>query len=88
VVLAGGLLMGLLGAALTTVREGRLPEPPAATSNLTTPHHIASLGNQLFGPHLVAVELAGTLLLAALVGAIAIMIHGKPQRAAEGESNG
>ncbi|MFM2093512.1 MAG: NADH-quinone oxidoreductase subunit [Planctomycetota bacterium] len=86
-VLAGGLLMGLLGAALTTVREGQLPEPPAATTNLTTPHHIASLGNQLFGTHLVAVELAGTLLLAALVGAIAIMIHGKPQRAAEGELN-
>lgn len=39
--------------------------------------HMASLGSVLFSQHLVSVEVAGTLLLAALVGAISIAIHGK-----------
>lgn len=40
-------------------------------------NHMAHLGGVLFGYHLVSVELAGTLLLVALVGAVAIAIHGK-----------
>jgi NADH-quinone oxidoreductase subunit J len=43
--------------------------------------HVAQLGRHLFAEHLISVELAGTLLLAALVGAIAIAIHGKPRLA-------
>lgn len=39
--------------------------------------HMASLGGVLFSQHLISVEVAGTLLLAALVGAVAIAIHGK-----------
>lgn len=39
--------------------------------------HMANLGKVLFSQHLVSVEVAGTLLLAALVGAISIAIHGK-----------
>ena len=39
--------------------------------------HMARLGSVLFSQHLVSVEVAGTLLLAALVGAISIAIHGK-----------
>jgi len=39
--------------------------------------HTASLGRELFSRHLVTIELAGTLLLAALVGAVAIVIHGR-----------
>ena len=35
------------------------------------------LGAQLFSKHLIAVEVAGTLLLVALVGAVAIAIQGK-----------
>jgi len=38
--------------------------------------HVASLGAQLFSRHLIALEVAGTLLLVALVGAIAIVQHG------------
>ena len=38
---------------------------------------MARLGSVLFSQHLVSVEVAGTLLLAALVGAISIAIHGK-----------
>ncbi len=40
-------------------------------------HHMARLGAVLFSQHLVSVELAGTLLLAALVGAVAIAAHGR-----------
>ena len=32
----GGVLMGLLLAAIGSVREGRLPHPPAATQKLAT----------------------------------------------------
>lgn len=35
-------------------------------------HHVAMLGRELFGRHLVAVEVAGVLLYLALVGAVAI----------------
>jgi len=42
--------------------------------------HMAGLGGALFGPHLIAVEVAGTLLLVALVGALAIIIHSRPPR--------
>jgi NADH:ubiquinone oxidoreductase subunit 6 (subunit J) len=38
---------------------------------------MARLGGQLFSKHLIAVELAGTLLMVALVGAIAIVGHAK-----------
>ncbi|MEQ8788724.1 MAG: NADH-quinone oxidoreductase subunit J [Pirellulaceae bacterium] len=44
--------------------------------------HMAGLGRVLFSQHLISVEVAGTLLLAALVGALAIVIHGRPSRAA------
>ena len=43
---------------------------------------MANLGRHLFGEHLISVEIAGTLLLAALVGAIAIAAYGKPRLAA------
>lgn len=39
--------------------------------------HMAHLGARLFGRHLISVELAGTLLLVALVGAISIVIQGR-----------
>jgi NADH-quinone oxidoreductase subunit J len=39
--------------------------------------HMANLGRVLFSQHLVSIEVAGTLLLAALVGAVSIAIHGK-----------
>ena len=39
--------------------------------------HVASVGRELFGRHLVAVEVVGCLLLVALVGAVAIVEQGK-----------
>jgi NADH:ubiquinone oxidoreductase subunit 6 (subunit J) len=57
-----------------------VPRPAAATAmalrdGVLAPDHVARLGGELFGRHLLAVELAGTLLLAALVGASAITGH-------------
>jgi NADH:ubiquinone oxidoreductase subunit 6 (subunit J) len=39
--------------------------------------HVARLGGELFGRHLLAVEVAGVLLLAALIGAIAVVTRGE-----------
>ena len=47
----------------------------AGANGVNTSEHVASLGGQLFGRHLIAIEVAGTLLLVALVGAVAIVAH-------------
>jgi NADH-quinone oxidoreductase subunit J len=43
--------------------------------------HMANLGSHLFAYHLVAIEVVGTLLLVALVGAISIVIQGRKTQA-------
>lgn len=58
-------------------------------AEILSPDHMAHLGGQLFSRHLIAVEVAGTLLLAALVGAVAIVAHGKRlPRFEEGRQHG
>jgi len=42
--------------------------------------HMAKLGGQLFSRYLLAIEVAGTLLLVALVGAVAIIVHEQRSR--------
>jgi NADH-quinone oxidoreductase subunit J len=49
------------------------PSPNVLAAGILAPRHVASLGNDLFGPYLAAVEVAGLLLFAALVGAAAIV---------------
>jgi NADH-quinone oxidoreductase subunit J len=69
------LLAGSTGAA----------EPPAAAAagvDMLADNHVARLGGELFGRHLLAVEVAGVLLLVALIGSIAIVSRG----AADAES--
>lgn len=39
--------------------------------------HVARLGGELFGRHLISIQVAAVLLLVALVGAISMAIHGK-----------
>ncbi len=51
----------------------------AAAGALLDRNHMANLGRHLFSEHLISVEVAGTLLLVALVGAVAIAIQGKPR---------
>ena len=53
-------------------------------TNVRDSHHVAHLGGYLFGRHLVAVEVAGTLLLVALVGAIVIVLHASESAVTEG----
>jgi NADH-quinone oxidoreductase subunit J len=53
------------------------PTDRAAKGGILTDEHVATLGAQLFSRHLIAIEVAGTLLLVGLVGAIAIVSHGR-----------
>ena len=67
------VLLGLL-----TLSIGRLSGPPAdplaaVTADPLAANHVARLGAELFGRHLVSVEAAGVLLLVALIGAIAVV---------------
>ena len=58
--------------------------PPVATVvDPLAENHVARLGGELFGRHLVAVEAAGGLLLVALIGAIAVVSRGEAAHAAE-----
>lgn len=71
------------------VSENRAPEsaaPESAAPESSVPetsvdplaeNHVARLGGELFGRHLVAVEAAGVLLLVALIGAIAVVSRGE-----------
>jgi NADH-quinone oxidoreductase subunit J len=49
--------------------------PRARAGDILSDDHMEHLGAQLFSKHLIAVEVAGTMLLAALVGAVAIAVH-------------
>jgi NADH-quinone oxidoreductase subunit J len=44
------------------------------------PQHVAQVGAELFGRHLIAVEVAGTLLMATLVGAAVILAQAKTEQ--------
>jgi NADH-quinone oxidoreductase subunit J len=62
---------------------------PQRADEILSDRHMDHLGAQLFSRHLIAVEVAGTMLLAALVGAVAIAIQSKPlPRPAGGSRHG
>jgi NADH-quinone oxidoreductase subunit J len=73
----------LVGALTMTLARARAELPPprlqaasrSGPAGPEAPDHVARLGGQLFGTHLIAVEGAGTLLLVALVGAVAVAAH-------------
>jgi hypothetical protein len=56
------------------------PTPEALRANVLAEQHVARLGAELFGRHLIAVEVAGVLLMVALIGATAIVAHDKLQK--------
>ncbi|MFZ5828788.1 MAG: NADH-quinone oxidoreductase subunit J [Planctomycetota bacterium] len=56
------------------------PAPEALDANILTPQHVARFGTELFARHLLAVEVAGVLLLAALVGAAVIIAQARAAR--------
>jgi NADH:ubiquinone oxidoreductase subunit 6 (subunit J) len=76
-VFVGVLSMAIVGV-FTAPQKPDLPPiaPPASqelAENVLVPAHVAALGTELFGKHLIAIEVAGTLLLAAIVGAAVII---------------
>ncbi len=78
--LSGALVVGLLTVVLFGVfqnpDEARRPaarfDAEQLQGEIMADQHMAHLGAQLFSKHLIAVEVAGTLLLVALVGTVAI----------------
>jgi len=62
------------------------PPPAALAADPLAENHVARLGAELFGRHLVAVEAAGVLLLVALIGAIAVVSRGEEALAAEADA--
>jgi NADH-quinone oxidoreductase subunit J len=79
--LTGAVVVGLLTLVLVSVFQnptiGDRPQGAFATEQLQgeilADEHMAHLGAQLFSNQLLAVEVAGTLLLVALVGTVAIV---------------
>lgn len=80
----GSVIVAVLTMTVTSALADpqRLPVPPATPAdrqaNVLAEEHVARLGNALFGRHLIAVEVAGTLLLVALVGAAVIVVSTRP----------
>jgi NADH-quinone oxidoreductase subunit J len=86
-----GILSMMIGGVLSPVEPPAQPiSPPHTESELAesilAPQHVARLGGELFGRHLLAVEAAGTLLLVALVGAAAIVAQSKAGKLAQSAS--
>jgi NADH-quinone oxidoreductase subunit J len=71
----GAVLLGILSVTIGKLKLDQTsgPELAALQRNVLVDDHVAHLGAELFGRHLIAVEVAGTLLLIALVGATAIV---------------
>ena len=64
--------VGLLGAPTATEVDAAV-----AAKEILASDHVARLGGELYGRHLISIQVAAVLLLVALVGAIAMAIHGK-----------
>ena len=77
----GAVLVGVLTMAIDSSMKSEESRPEGAaavqasdhTSDVLAEQHVAHLGAQLFSKYLIAVEVIGTLLLVALVGAVAIV---------------
>jgi NADH-quinone oxidoreductase subunit J len=68
------------GVTSPAVSDTAAPAAASAIATVADPlaeNHVARLGGELFGRHLVAVEAAGVLLLVALIGAIAVVSRGE-----------
>ena len=78
---SGALLVGVLTLVLADVfqnpsaddRPAASHDRAALSKEVLADQHMAHLGAQLFSHHLLAVEVAGTLLLVALVGCVAVV---------------
>lgn len=84
--LSAAVTATLLTAVVGVFTRYPLPAAAARNSDSAEASHMVQLGRPLFEQHLVSVEVAGTLLLVALVGAVAIIVHGKNQADAGGRA--
>ena len=79
--LSAGVGACLLAALASVIKEqGAVPLDNinrSAAGGVLHPLHMANFGAELFGRYLIAVEVVGVLLLAALVAASAIVAHGR-----------
>ena len=76
-----GLAALIVGAvAATPLAELASAAPQNNTQDVLVEDHVAALGGHLFTKHLINVELAATLLMAALVGAVAMAAHGSTRQ--------
>lgn len=84
---AGTILLAMLSITIGKLALNQVQGLPEATlqEDVLASDHVARLGAELFGRHLIAVEVAGTLLLVALVGATAI-VSAQSRRGPEEES--
>ena len=80
----GAVIIGVLSITVVGVLRPPSPTisaagatPEAQTSGVLAPEHVRGLGAALFERHLIEVEVAGVLLLAALVGAAAMVAQGR-----------
>lgn len=87
---AGAVMIGILTMTLAKVFDPATDLQPltAATAEersgeILAEEHVARLGAQLFSEHLISIQVAGTLLLVALVGAVAIVSYDESKRQAE-----
>jgi len=90
-VFVGVLSMAIAGAfaasPATRQTPAAAPAKEALDRGILVPEHVAALGTELFGKHLIAIEVAGTLLFAALVGAAVIISQGKTTNGQRPTSN-
>jgi NADH-quinone oxidoreductase subunit J len=83
--IAGIAIVGILSMTIGGVLSSADPSSPAMVpatqpalaDGILTPDHVARFGGQLFGRHLIAVDIVGVLLFVALVGAAVIVAQGK-----------
>ena len=72
-----GVVITLTSLAFDQTSPVGQPLGKNQADNILANAHVAQLGKELFSRYLISVEVAGTLLLAALVGAVAIIAQGK-----------
>lgn len=75
----------LIGALFTSLPQF---SPVSSPDEVLHESHVARLGAELFARHLISVEVVGTVLLVALVGAIVIVIQGNPRRGTGSRESG
>ena len=83
----GVVLIGILTTAIGSIMVTEASSPLSMVASeadlaegVLRDDHVMALGREMFGPHWIAVQVGGVLLLAALIGAAAIVAGGKSEQ--------